>query len=344
MSRPFCTSLLLLMLVWPASLPAEGAAAGPTDLIEPRGEPGLVQRLELITVATLSLAETERFYRQGYGLEFEGPIELAPQAMLDQRQLWGVGVDFGWVEYRLSRPATWGMPRIRLLALTAPAEPARTDWNATAPGAQGIGFATRDAAALADRLQTLGFGGTPLRDADSRRSDESAVAERIADHHGPDFVRASARERIAAEPYAPLDDSTGVGGPAWLSISTADVAASLDFWSKALDLEVRSDRTVPDGDGEQRQLWLYARGARTGAVELRVVPAPAESSTAEGLRRGIVGAGFVIHDLPTVQKRLRRAGVEPAADAVVPLPMLGTRRVLSLRSPEGLIVELIEGG
>lgn len=344
MSRPFCTSLLLLALCWPVSLPAETAAAEVTDLVEPRGEPGLVQRLELITVATLSLAETERFYRQGYGLELEGPIELAPAAMADQRRLWGVAEGFDWGEYRLSRPATWGMPRVRLLALTAPAEPVRADWSAAAPGAQGIGFAAGDAAALAAHLQALGFGGVPLRETDSRRSDDSVVAEREAVHHGPDFVRAIARERIAAAPHAPLDEASGIGGPAWLSISTADIEASLAFWTEALDLEVRSDRMMP-ADG--RQLWLYARGARTGAVELRVVPSTdAETTVASGggLARGIVGAGFVIHDLPAVLQRLERAGLKPSTDAVVPLPMLATRRVLSLRSPEGLIVELIEGG
>jgi catechol 2,3-dioxygenase-like lactoylglutathione lyase family enzyme len=343
MSRLFCTSLLLLALCWPASLPAE-TAAEVTDLVEPRGEPGLVQRLELITLATLSLAETERFYRQGYGLELEGPIELAPAAMAEQRRLWGVAEDFGWVEYRLSRPATWGMPRVRVLGLTAPAEPARRDWSAAAPGAQGIGFAAQDAAVLAERVQALGFGGVPLRETFSRRSDDSAVAEREAVHHGPDFVRAVLRERIGAPPYAPLDEDSGIGGPAWLSISTADVKASLAFWTEALDLEVRSDRTSPD---EGRQVWLYARGARTGAVELRVVPeidADAAAASEGGLARGIVGAGFVIHDLPAVLERLERAGLKPSADAVVPLPMLATRRVLSLHSPEGLIVELIEGG
>lgn len=344
MSRTLCVPLLLLTLVWSGLLPAKGPAEAARDLVEPRGEAGLVQRLEIVTVATLSLAETERFYRQGYGLELEGPIELAPQAMTDQRKLWGVSEDFGWQEYRLSRPATWGMPRVRLLALTAPAEPAHTNWSAAASGAQGIGFAVQDAAALADRVRTLGFGGLPLREADSRRSDDSTVAEREAIHHGPDFVRAIARERIAAAPYAPLDEVSGMGGPAWISVGTADVEASLAFWTEALDLEVRSDRILPD---QGRQLWLYARGARTGAVELRVVPGnDADTTVADvgGLTRGIVGAGFVIHDLPAVLKRLERAGLKPSADAVVPLPMLATRRVLSLRSPEGLIVELIEGG
>lgn len=349
MSRILCVPLLLLTLAWSALLPAETPADAARDLVDPRGKSGLVQRLEIVTVATLSLAETERFYRQGYGLELEGPIELAPQAMTDQRKLWGVAEDFGWREYRLSRPATWGMPRLRLLSLTAPAEPARTDWSAEAPGALGIGFAAQDAAALSSRLQGLGFGGTALRDTDSRRSDDSAVAEREAVHHGPDFVRAITRERIAAEPHAPLDEASGVGGPAWISIGTADVDASLAFWTRALDLEVRSDRTMPAeaaGSG-QRQLWLYARGARTGAVELRVVAASDAASApagSDGLARGIVGAGFVVHDLPEVLERLGEAGVKVEADAVVPLPMLATRRVLSLRSPEGLIVELIEGG
>lgn len=344
MSRSFCIILLLLALGWPVSLSAGTASADATDLIEPRGKPGLVQRLEIITLATLSLAETERVYRQGYGLELEGPIELAPEAMADQRRLWGVSEDFRWIEYRLSRPATWGMPRVRLLGLTAPADPTRTDWTADVPGASGIGFAVQDASLLANRLQTLGFGGMPLREVDSRRSDDSVVAERESVHHGPDFVRTIARERIAAEAYAPLDETSGVGGPAWLAIGTADLEVSLGFWTKALDLEVRSDRTLPEGG---RQLWLYARGARTGAIELRVLPADQavpEVSGEDGLARGIVGAGFVIHDLPAVLKRLERRGLKPEADAIVPLPMLATRRVLSLRSPEGLIVELIEGG
>lgn len=344
-----CLVLCGALLLPPQARAESEESASVRDLVDPRGEPGLVQRLEIITLATLSLPETERFYRQGYGLELEGPIGLQPEAMRDQRSLWGVAEDFGWIEYRLSRPATWGMPRIRLLALAAPAEPLQADWSASLAGAQGIGFAVADATALDARVRDLGFGGPVLRSAQSQRSDDSVVAEQESVHYGPDFVRAIARERIAAEPYAPLDEVSGLGGPAWLSVTTVDVEASLAFWTEALDLEVRGDRRIPasGADEERRQLLLYARGSRTGAVELRVAPRAdgiAAASNEGRLARGIIGAGFVIHDLPEVLKRLERADLRPQADAIVPLPMLATRRVLSLRSPEGLIVELIEGG
>lgn len=340
-----------LSVCWLASLLSIGAAnaaepAPVLDVVDPRGEPALVQRLEVVTLATLSLAETERFYRQGYGLELEGPIPLQPKALTDQRRLWGVAEDFGWAEYRLSRPATWGMPRIRVLALEAPAEPIFRDWSAGMPGAQGIGFAVADAEALDARMRELGFGGVPRREGDSLRTDATRVAEQEALHHGPDFVRALARERIGGDAYAPLDDATGVGGPAWLSIGSADLEASLRFWTDALDLEVRSDREIEAGDGRTRQLLLYAQGSRTGFVELRSVSAGGDAATAagDGLPRGIVGAAFVVHDLPMVLERLEQAGIEILGDAIVPLPMLATRRVLALRSPEGLRVELIEGG
>ncbi|MCU0756223.1 MAG: VOC family protein [Xanthomonadales bacterium] len=332
---------ICLLALWiPGWLHADEAAV--RDVVEPRGEAALVQRLEVVTLATLSLPETERFYRQGYGLEFEGPIPLQPQALADQRKLWGVSEDFAWEEYRLSRPATWGMPRIRVLALAAPAEPAQVDWSAASPGAQGIGFAVADAAALEARLRDLGFAGSGLRESDSLRSDASRVGEREVIHHGPDFVRALARERIGGDAYAPLDEATGIGGPAWLSITTADAEASLRFWTEVLDLEVRSDR---ERDARVRQILLYARGSRSAFVELRVTAPAADAGPAtEGLPRGIIGAAFVVHDLPEVLERLAAAEVEIEGDAVVPLPMLATRRVIALRSPEGLRVELIEGG
>lgn len=349
MSRIPCLPLLLLLALFCSSAVSEETPADATrDLIEPRGKPGLVQRLEVISLATLSLEETERFYRQGYGLELEGPIPLQPEAEAEQRKLWGVAEDFVWSEYRLSRPATWGMPRIRVLALAEPAEPVHRDWSAASAGAQGIGFAVADAGALDTRLRGLGFGGADLREADSLRSDASRVAEREALHFGPDFVRALARERIGGDAYAPLDEASGVGGPAWVSITTADVAASLHFWTEALDLEVRSDREIRMAEGTQRQLLLYAPGSRTGFVELLVMPAKpaeeAEAATAQGPSRGIVGAAFVAHRFPALLERLAAADVEIRGDAVVPLPMLATRRVIALQSPEGLRVELIEGG
>lgn len=345
MSRWICLLALWIPGLLTAPLQAEEAAPV-LDLVEPRGKPALVQRLEVVTLATLSLPETERFYRQGYGLELEGPIALQPTAQTEQRKLWGVSEDFVWEEYRLSRPATWGMPRIRVLALAGPAEPVHRDWSAASPGAQGIGFAVADAEALEGKLRELGFGGVGLREADSLRSDSSRVGEQEAIHHGPDFVRALARERIGGDAYAPLDDASGIGGPAWLSITTVDPEPSLRFWTEVLDLEVRSDRDLPRSAGPQRQILLYARGARSGFVELLVADSAATSEPADGvgLRRGIVGAAFVVHELPALLERLAAAGADIEGDAVVPLPMLATRRVIALRSPEGLRVELIEGG
>lgn len=343
-----CCVLPVAWLAGLLSISAVGAAepAVVLDVVEPRGEPALVQRLEVVTLATLSLPETERFYRQGYGLELEGPIPLQPKAVAEQRRLWGVAEDFGWTEYRLSRPATWGMPRIRLLALEAPADPVQPDWSGLTPGAQGIGFAVADAEAAEARGRDLGFGGVPLREGDSLRTDATRVAEQEALQHGPDFVRGLARERIGGDAYAPLDEATGLGGPAWVSIGSADLEASLHFWTGALDLEVRSDRELRGGQGSSRQVLLYAQGSRTGFVELRSVPPGSEAGAAagEGLPRGIVGAAFVVHDLPAVLQRLEQAEVRILGDAVVPLPMLATRRVIALRSPEGLRVELIEGG
>lgn len=347
------TLIVVLLALWTS---AALASSPPADLTEPRGpESDLTGPLEIITLATTQLEELELFYRQGFGLELEGPLESPPETPVRQRALWGVAEDLPWTEYRLTRPAFIDLPRIRVLRLHRPTEPVLSSWDSLQAGPFAIGFPNLDQAELDRRLRRLGFGAQgPLNSYRIQRPDGSSYGIQETIFNGPDFVKAVGITRLDGMPQlSPIESDSGLGGPAYASMVVEDMDAMLRFFTEVLDLEVRADRKtttsgalgVPAGT-EYRLAILYAKGTRYGHVLLiqylnRAAIRPAAAPRLP--RRGMVLWSFRSIELDRVLERARAAAVPIRGPETVVMPGYGQRRVAVLTAPNGFEVELLGG-
>jgi hypothetical protein len=327
------------------------------DVTTPRGDghDAISGPLEMITYATNDMAAVALFYKEGFGLELEGPLEINPASKSVQRELWGMPADIDWQEYRLTRPGLMDMPRVRVLLMNKPEPAIHNSWSAMEPGPFSIGFPNAAPMVLDKRLRSLGFGAQgEINRSKITRPDgvQYEILETI--FNGPDFTKgvAVSRNGPGISQLSPVDPSSGLGGPAYSGVVVADMDAMLNFLSKILDMEIRGDRVwetsgalgAPAGT-KYRFCLVYGKGSTHGhLLLLQYLNQPLASAREPVLpNRGIVSWTFKSTNLEKILARARKAQVEIRGPKTMELAGFGQRRVAMLKAPNGFWVELIEG-
>ena len=314
--------------------------------------------LHTVTIATTSLADSLRFYRDGLGMAVEGPIPVSDELKAAQRRVWGIASPVDWQLYRLHRDQVPYTAAIRLLVLDRETPSIHNSWNALELGPFSIGFPNGDQEALDAHVRSLGFEAlNDIERYEVPRRDGSFYPIHETIFNAPDYAHAVGIFRggqMAQLGYVHPD--TGLGGPAYSAQVVADSDAMISFLVDLMGYELRSDRiwesagtegalNVPDGTVFRFSI-LYARGATTGHLLLVDYQnrAPIDPGVAPRLpHRGIGLWSFPVRDLAAVLARAAERGVTPIAPPeTLETPLLGRARVATLLAPNGFPVELFE--
>lgn len=337
-------------------------AQAPKDPLAPRstGENTPIRPLHTVTLCTADVEAALRFYRDALGLRARGPLPVQSGERRVRRTLWGIAEDLGWEIYLLDRPAVPEAIRIRLIALDRETPYARNSWNPKQPGGFSLGFPTLDLHAWDREIRARGFDSlNPLAQYQVPREDGTLYGIHETVFKGPDFVHAVGISRRDGMPQlGPVDPRDGRGGPAYSGQVVENSDAVLDFYTRLLGLELRSDRewksqgtkgalNVPDGTAFRFSI-LYAPGAATGHLLFLDFREPISLATGVAPRppnRGLVMWSFPVRDAAETEKRLRAAGATIVGGPVILDSVdLGRHRALTVLAPNGFLVELFDGG
>ena len=352
--KPFWLVMLATLVM---ALPA---GASDNDALAPKSrvEDAVAGPLHTVTIATTSLEDSLRFYRDGLGMSVQGPLPVPEALKAAQRQAWGITESVDWQLYRLDRDEVPMAAAIRLLVLDRDTPHIHASWDALELGPFSMGFPNADQEALDSHVRSLGFGAlNDIEKYEVPRTDGSRYPIHETIFNGPDYVHGVGIHRggqMAQLGY--VHPETGLGGPAYSAQVVADSDAMIAFLVDILGYELRSDRiwesagsegalNVPDGTVFRFSI-LYARGATTG--HLLLVDYQNRQPIDPGVEprlpnRGIGLWSFQVQDLDSVLTSAAERGQAPiAAPMDMDTPLLGRVRVATLLAPNGFPVELFE--
>ncbi|MDX2224706.1 MAG: VOC family protein [Rhodospirillaceae bacterium] len=351
-----------LMLTSAAFASTAGAHAQSTsanklpDHMDPRpveGEP-LAGPLHTVTIITPDLAALLKLYRDGLGLTHAGPLPMTPATAQALGNLWGMPADLPFEVHTLTRPAAPTATRIRVLVTARPTPPIRQSWSRQELGPYGMGFPNTDVASWDRHVLDLGF--TRATDEIERfplkASDGSNYEVQEATFNGPEFLRAIAISRGGGmAQVGDMDPATGRGGPAYATQVLAEdgMDAMIAFLTNVLDFEVRSDRIWRAYAIPFRFATVHARGATTGHVALasyaREHVEPGTGNAPAPPHRGMAMWSFSVRDIEAIAARARDHGAPVlAGPAGVDSPDLGRVTALTVKAPNGFVVEVFQPG
>jgi catechol 2,3-dioxygenase-like lactoylglutathione lyase family enzyme len=338
------------LLAVAAMFSAHPAFAQTVDHIMPKdpAASGLTGPLHTVTIITPDLPALAKLYRDGMGLELSGPVTIDAAAKRELGKAWGMPADLGWAMHMLRRPSVPAATQIRVIVTDKPTPAIRQSWNRQEPGPYGMGFPNDDVAAWDKHVLGLGFPrATPeIERFPLKRPDGAGYEVQEATFNGPEYLRAIAiSRRDGMAQVGDVDPVTKRGGPAYATQVITDMEAMEKFFTGVLDYEVRTDRMWRAYEVPFRFATLYAKGAKNGHVALAQYE-PKDTVPGTGVapappNRGMAMWSFETRDLAAVEERAKAQGVSivgrhdriDAAD-------LGPRRALTLKAPNGFLVEV----
>jgi catechol 2,3-dioxygenase-like lactoylglutathione lyase family enzyme len=320
------------------------------DALAPTGgdKTALTRPLHTVTLITADWPAIRKLYHDGLGLTVSGPIEPDADLRSTQTSLWGMLDGLGWELYLLTRPEAPGTIQLRVLVVDRETPSPRRSWDRQEPGPYGMGFPTVDVVAWDSELRSIGFErATPeIEVFDVARPDGSTYPVHESSFYGPEFLRTILISRKGGMAQVGVyDAASGRGGPVYAAQIVEDADAMIGFFTEVLDLEVRSDREWLEYAVPFRFSTIHAKGARTGHVNLVEYAAehqrPATGIPPRPPARGMSIWTFPVTDVDEIERRARRHGTAIVAGPVqYTSPSLGQHRAMTLRAPNGFLVEV----
>ena len=352
--------LILIMGALLASFTlAKHAYADSNDALAPKSstQDALAMPLHTVTIATVSLEQSLLFYRDGMGMQVEGPLKISPALEKAHRALWQMPDDLSWQTYRLYREGIDSAIQIRLLVLSKPMPTIHDSWNSRELGPFSLGFPNTDTVALDKHIRTIGFGAlNTLESYPIPRADGSKYQIDETIFNAPDFNHGVAITRGNGMAQLGPTDANGKGGPAYSAQVITDSESQLTFYTDVLGLEIRSDRVfksagdkgamnLPNGT-EFRFAIVYSKGATTGHmlfVDFHNVE-PIKPKNAPSLPN--IGLGMWSFPVRSIQQVMDNAKAHGATIVSQPKqvndPLVGESMVATLRAPNGFLIEVFE--
>ncbi len=333
--------------------------ADSNDALAPKSsaKDALAMPLHTATIATVSLQQSLLFYRDGMGMQVEGPIAISAETEKAQRQLWQIPDALNWQTYRLYRKGVKQAIQIRLIVLDRPMPSIHNSWDATELGPFSLGFPNENTIKLDKKVRKVGFGALntlesypiPRTDGTSYQIDETIF-------NGPDFIHGVAITRGNGMAQLGPVDENGLGGPGYSAQIITDSDNHLRFYTDVLGLEVRSDRefksagdkgamNLPNGT-VFRFAIVYSKGASTGHmlfVDYRNIEHIKLDVQPSIPNLGLGMWTFPVRSIDTVINNARSYGSEIIAmPQTIYDPLLGNVKLATLRAPNGFLIEIFE--
>ncbi|MBU3002588.1 VOC family protein [Paraglaciecola arctica] len=351
--------ILIMGTLLSSAITMEYAYGASKDALAPKTQvqDALALPLHTVTIATVSLEQSLLFYRDGMGMQAKGPITISAPLKASQRKLWNMPDDIDWQTYHLYREGIDNAIHIRLLVLNKPMPTIHDSWNPRELGPFSLGFPNNNTAALDKHVRTVGFGSlNSLESYPIPRTDGSTYQIDETIFNAPDFNHGVAITRGNGMSQLGPIDQNGKGGPAYSAQIITDSENHLQFYTEVLGLEIRSDRlfksageegamNLPNGT-EFRFAIVYSKGATTGHmlfVDFKNIE-PIKPKNAPSLPN--IGLGmwsFPVRSLQQVLSNAKTYGSEiVSGPLVVEDPIIGNKKVATMRAPNGFLIEVFE--
>ena len=142
------------------------------------------------------------------------------------------------------------------------------------------------------------------------------------------------------------DERSGRGGPVYATQIVDDIDSMIVFFTRVLDMEVRSDRTWAEYEVPFRFTLIHAKGSHTGHTPLVEYTDEHEIPGLAAPRppnRGMAMWSYRVKDLDAILARAKAESVPVHAGPVVyDSPALGMHRTATLLAPNGFMIEVFE--
>ena len=324
----------------------------PSDVMAPTGTAGgaLTGPLHTVTLITPDWQPMHKLFVRGMGLTDQGLVQPPEALAATQRALWGIPEDVSWQLRVLNRPAAPGTIQLRVLLSDQASEAPRRTWDRRELGPYGMGFPTLDVYAWDEELRELGFQrATPEVEVfQVAAPDGGSYAVHEAAFFGPESLRVIAISRKGGLPQVGVyDPESQRGGPVYATQIVPDADAMIEFFTRVLDMEVRSDRQWREYPEPFRFTLVHARGSQTGHIALveyeQQYVIPGTGAPPRPPARGMSMWSFPVTDIKAIEQRAEDAGV-PVQHGPIRYnsPSLGTHTALTLVAPNGFMVEVFQ--
>ena len=307
--------------------------------------------LHTVTFITPDLESLRKLYETGLGMTVTGPHMLLGDVRDVQRRLWGLPTDLGYDIYMFRRPGIDGTVQMRVIVTDRATPPMRDSWNRQQLGPYGMGFPSLDVYQWDDELRALGFQRAvpevEVFQVSAPNGDTYPVTE--SPFFGPEYLRIIAIGRGGGRPQVgAYDERSGRGGPVYATQIVDDIDSMIVFFTRVLDMEVRSDRTWAEYAVPFRFTLIHSKGSQTGHTPLVEYTDEHEIPGLAAPRppnRGMAIWSYEVKDLDAILTRANAEGVPVhAGPATYDSPSLGNHRAATLLAPNGFMIEVFEPG
>jgi catechol 2,3-dioxygenase-like lactoylglutathione lyase family enzyme len=341
-------SLTLLTLV--------GVAQDKRDALAPKSDTSaaLTEQLYGVTVATCDLEMHQAFFVKGMGMSIR-KVAVSAATKSKERKLYAIPKDIDWELYVLERPSVPSAIKIRLMVLNKPTPTIHQSWNSLELGPFSLGFPNLKQPQLDSLIRKIGFGAQAAMNTypvDAADGSKYTVYETI--FNAPDFMRGVGITRGDGMPQlSPVEETSGMGGPGYSAMILKNSQQFIDFLTRVLGLELRSDRVwttsgalgVPPGT-KYRFALVYAKGAKHGHILLLefLNQTPIETSIAPKIpNRGLGMWTFPTKDIKAVYENAKLNNVTVVQPPLTyDSPLFGRKTVMTLLAPNGFLIEIFE--
>ena len=327
------------------------------DPMAPRSgaSPTLCGPLAGVTMLTNDAAATSRFLTQALRMQRASDVVLTPPDIEQRHALWGLPRDSVCREQTFVGTDSTPAITVRVL-VTAGGELIRPAMESRLTGGLSIGFPVASLEQTLTRVTALGYESTagivPLT---ITRPDGSSYVSGEILFRGPEQIYMLVVGRPSdMTPVGPIDAASGIGGPAYSAIVVPDAAREIEFYREVLGWEARQNIVLTtsgpagglglDAGTQFRFVQLFAPGTTTAYVCLLDMMAVGRASPVAPRipNRGVVMWTFGTRKFDEVEKRARTAVTKDALGSNLRVGGAPVARALTVHTPAGVMIEIVE--
>ena len=329
------------------------------DIFVPKSRPedALVGPLHTVTLVTAEPGRLRTALTDGYGLTHSGWAAPSPEQRTKLNPYFGLDDDEDWTVGSFSKEGDGANITIRVITVDDRHPTVRPSYEGLYTGGATVSFPITDLRKHEQRMSAIGVKSTiGVKEMEFQSPEgETYVSAEIV-YEGPDniFLLGVTRPGIFV-PVGPIDNSTGLGGPAYSARCITQPDATIAFFNDVLGYEIRRDIelqvtppsaiNLPDGVAE-RFVQGFAPGSSTGYIVLMDHGDDTKFGSAPDHgppNRGIGIWSFPTADIDSVFERAKSHG----ADVLFPpgrhgSPLGTDSRTLLMKDPDGFLIEILE--
>ncbi len=328
------------------------------DIFVPKSRPedALVKQLHTVTYATAEPDRLRQILSEGFGLNPADELPHGDTHPASVSEHLGFSTSDAWGATILRKEGVGQNVQVRVLSVDTAQPQVRRDHSGRDLGVVTLSFPMKDLQAHEQHMTGLDVESTiGVKEMEFASPDgETYISAEILYKAPENVLLLGVKRPDVFVPVGPIDENTGLGGPAYSARCVADPDRMLQVLKDVMGFEIRRDAVftigersglmLPEGT-QERFIQAFAPGAGTGYVILMdhfdVARQPAAPTAPPS--RGLVMWSFETVDLDEVVGRAEKQGLKILSPpARVASPGLPASRVAVIEDPEGFPLEFFE--